>query len=131
MSTTRLSRHALMGLGVMAMFAAPAMAQPVLTLEGSCPGPLRAEVTGAPPDPRLNVWLLFASEPGSVAIPGHVCQGLRLGLGRRNLRVAATGHADENGIVVFEGSAGPLACGGFLQVLAWGNCEVSNVVQIE
>jgi len=130
MNTDRINRLALMGLGVLALFAAPAMAQfePVLTLEGSCPGVLRAEVSGG--RPRVGAFLLFASETGSIAIPGNHCMGTRLGLGRRHLRDVGYEILDNTGFAVFEGLAGSRACGGYLQVLV-GTCETSNVVQIE
>ena len=134
MRTIRINRIAVLGLGVMAMLAAPAMAQsdPVLALEGSCPGVLRAEVAGAPP--RRGLSLLFASETGSTRIPNHAyCGGVVLGLGRRNLRVVEGGTTDEFGFIAFEGIAGGRACGGFLQVLTYplAGCLTSNVVRIE
>jgi len=130
MNTNRINRLALMGLGVMALFAAPAVAQfePVLTLEGSCPGMLRAEVSRGRPD--ATAFLLFASETGSVAIPHNFCFGTRLGLGRRNLRQVAVQGLDRFGATLFEGMAGARACGGYLQVIV-NTCETSNVVQIE
>ena len=130
MRTIRINRLALVGLGVMSMCAAPAMAQfePVLTLEGSCPGMLRAEVSGG--RPNVTAFLLFASETGSIAIPGHNCPGTRLGLGRRHLREVAFDILDNTGFAFFEGMAGSRACGGYLQVFV-RTCETSNVVQIE
>ncbi len=126
-------RVALWGLGA-ALWAAPAMAQyePVLTLEGSCPGMLRAEVSGAPP--RDGVWLLFASETGSFRIPfWQYCEGVELGLGRRNIRAVDARNADEFGFAVFEGIASQRACGGFLQALTFpgAGCLTSNVVEID
>lgn len=125
---------ALWGLGAAALCAAPAMAQyePVLTLEGTCPGMLRAQVSGAPP--RHGLSLLFALETGSVRIPLHeYCGGVILGLGRRGLREVTSGNTDELGFIAFEGYAGPSACGGYLQVLTFpgGGCDTSNVVRIE
>ena len=133
MYTNRINRLALMGLSVMAVFAAPAMAQyePVLTLEGTCPGLLRAEVSGAPP--RRTVLLLFASETGAFRIPAHsYCGGVVLGLGRRNLQQVDAKNTDEFGTVVFDGMAGSFACGGYLQALTSpiAGCDTSNVVRI-
>jgi len=131
MSTTRLNRLALLGLSVMAMFAAPAMAQPVLTIEGGCPGPMRAEIRVA--QPHQGLWLLFSPRANPFRLPKfHFCSGVELGIGYRGLRVVGNTGADENGFAFFEGMAGPLACGGFLQTLGspGGGCETSNVVQI-
>lgn len=107
------------------------LAQPVLSVEGDCPGFLRAEVIGAPPN--HGILLLFAPHRGSYRFPpGHWCYGVTLGLGWRGLRIASAAGADENGFAFFEGKAGVLACGGFLQTLNYpsGGCEISNVVQI-
>ncbi len=119
--------------GVLVGLTAPAMAQdPVLTLEGTCPGVLRAEVTSA--RPRTGLSLLFASETGTVTIPWfwQHCPGVELGLGRRNLREVASGTTDDLGRVTIKGMAGARACGGYLQVLTFplGGCLTSNVVQI-
>ena len=130
MNTNRVNRLALVGLGVMALFAAPAMAQfePVLTLDGSCPGMLRAEVSRG--RPNIGAILLFASETGSFTIRHHSCSGTRLGLGGRNLREVAAKLLDNTGFAFFEGTAGSRACGGYLQIIL-STCETSNVVQIE
>jgi len=131
MRTLRNNRLALVGLGVMAMFAAPAMAQPVLTIEGACPGPMRAEVRGHRPERGL--WLLFSPRANPFRLPKfHFCSGVELGLGYRGLREVGNTVSDENGFAFFEGVAGPLACGGYLQTLnaPSGGCETSNVVQI-
>lgn len=126
---------ALIAAGVMPMLSAPAMAQyePVLTLEGTCPGVLRAEVSGAAP--RRGVFLLFASETGSYQLPPHsqFCAGVVLGLGTRNLHQAAAGTTDKFGFISFERSVSQRACGGYLQALTYpqGGCLASNVVQIE
>ncbi|MCL4197393.1 MAG: hypothetical protein KJZ69_07845 [Phycisphaerales bacterium] len=128
-------RLALWGFVAAALCAAPAMAQyePVLMVEGSCPGKLRAEVTGAPP--RRTVLLLFASETGAFRIPPYSqhCGGVILGLGRRNLQQVDAQNTDEFGMVVFEGMAGPFACGGYLQALTSpiAGCDTTNVVRIE
>ncbi len=131
MRARRSVRFALWGLGAAMLFAAPAMAQPVLTVEGSCPGFMRTEVRGA--RPARSILLLFAPMSGSYTLPlGHWCAGTRLGLNWRGLRIAAAARADESGFAFFEGSAGPRACGGYLQTLNYpdASCETSNVVQI-
>ncbi len=120
-------------LGVIAISTcvAPATAQPVLTIEGSCPGFLRAEVTDARPGRSLS--LLFAPEAGSTRLPlFHWCGGVTLGLDWHGLRIVSGVIVDENGHGVIEGEVGARACGGYLQTLNWpdGGCEISNVVQI-
>lgn len=113
-------RLVLWGLDAALLCTAPAMAQyePVLTLEGTCPEFLRAEVSGAPP--RHGLSLLFASETGTFRVPdSFYCAGVILGLGRRNLRDVAAGTTDEFGFIAFEGSVGERACGGYLQVLTF------------
>lgn len=128
-------RLALWGFVAAALCAAPAMAQyePVLSLDGRCPGVMRAEVNGA--RPRSGLSLLFASETGSVTIPWfwQHCPGVELGLGRRNLREVASGTTDESGNLIIEGRVRSRACGGYLQVLTFplGGCLTTNVVQIE
>jgi len=131
MRTIRINRLALVGLGVLALFAAPAMAQPVLTIEGGCPGPMRAEIRGSRPERALMI--LFSPRAKPFRLPKfHFCSGVELGVGYRGLRVIDSVVSDENGFAFFEGVAGPLACGGYLQTLNYpdGGCETSNVVQI-
>jgi hypothetical protein len=110
-----------------------AAAQPVLTLVGTCPGPMRAEISGTPP--RASVWLLYASETGSFTFPWYVtCGGIELGLGRRNLRSVGSVLTDDSGFGVIEGVAGPRACGGYLQALTYKAtypCETTNVLKLE
>lgn len=107
------------------------LAQPVLTLEGECPGLLRAEVRNARPE--KFILLLYAPHDGTFVLPrGNWCQGVQLGLGWRGLRQVAGVVADQNGVALFEGEVNSLACGGFLQTLNYpsGGCEISNVVRI-
>lgn len=131
MNASRSVRLALWGVAAAALWAAPALAQPVLMLEGSCPGFMRAEVSGA--RPNRSILLLFAPSQGSYTLPlGHWCAGTRLGLNWRGLQIATAARADETGFAFFEGQAGQRACGGWLQTLNYpdGGCETSNVVQI-
>lgn len=110
--------------------AGPAMAQfdPILTLEGSCPGMLRAEVSQRRPGKVAS--LLFASETGGVRVPHNFCFGTQLGLGRRNLHEVDSQRLDRFGRASFAGMAGSRACGGYLQILVT-SCETSNVVRVE
>ncbi len=131
MNASRARQVMLIGVASLAIWNAPATAQPVLTLEGSCPGFVRAEVRGVRPD--RSVLLLFAPMSGSYVLPfGHWCAGTRLGLNWRGLRIATAARADGSGFAFFEGIAGERACGGYLQTLNYpdASCETSNVVQI-
>jgi hypothetical protein len=112
-----------MGLGA----ASSAAAQPVLTLEGSCPGPMRAEVRGGVPN--FTAHLLFARSTGSFYIRYGPCWGTTLGLSSQGLRVVASAIVDSQGQASFEGVASPGACGGYLQVFT-SACQTSNVVRI-
>lgn len=129
MRTSRLFTTAVFMAPLLAL-ASPATAQfePVLTLEGSCPGVLRAEVSNG--RGNATALLLFASETGSIRVPHNFCFGTELGLGRRNLHEVDAERLDRFGRATFEGMAGSRACGGYLQILV-NTCETSNVVQIE
>lgn len=111
--------------------ASDASAQPVLTLEGSCPGPMRAEVRNAPRN--VSAFLLFARSTGSFLIRGGACWGTTLGLSSQGLRQVGEAITDGTGFAAFEGNVGRAACGGYLQILmgAGGGCQTSNVVRIE
>ncbi len=129
MTKRRSVRLALWGLGAAALIAAPAMAQPVLTLEGSCPGPVLAQVSGSSPGGVVRLYL--SPHRGSYAFPPfHPCYGVEIGLDPQRIRHVATTRADQAGIARFNGDAGPAARGGFLQAMS-DFCEVTNVVQIE
>lgn len=131
MSARQPSTLSLIVASICVLSCASANAQPVLTIEGSCPGPMRAEVRGARPE--RSFLLLFSPNEGSTRLPKfHWCGGAMLGLDRRGLMIVSGAIADENGFAVIEGEVGLRACGGFLQTLNWpdGGCETSNVVQI-
>ncbi|MCL4198078.1 MAG: hypothetical protein KJZ69_11365 [Phycisphaerales bacterium] len=123
------TRWSLCAAGALALWSAPALAQPVLTLEGSCPGRMLAQVSGS--SPRGVVRLYFSPHRGSYAFPPfHPCYGVEIGLDPRRIQHVGTTRADQAGIARFNGDAGPAACGGFLQAMS-DFCEVTNVVQIE
>ncbi len=108
-----------------------ASAQPVLSVEGSCPGQIRVQIVGA--QPRKGILLLYSPRSGNFRLPWyHWCAGTELGLHPRGIRIVDDTVADENGRAIFEGTAQAGACGGFLQTLNTpsGNCETSNVEQI-
>ncbi len=110
----------------------PVQAQdPVLTLQGGCPGVMRAEIRGA--RPNSGIALVYSPRRGWFRIPWYYwCEGAVLRLNPRGIRVAESVATDENGFAVFEGQVSVGACGGYLQTLSYpsGGCETSNVVQI-
>jgi hypothetical protein len=104
-------------------------AGPSLTVSGTCPGSMTAEVSGA--TPRGPVVLGFAMRTGSVIIPSGPCRGTQLGLGPQGLQQVATLRADANGDVTFRGNAPGSACGGFVQAIDGATCETTNVEQVQ
>ncbi len=104
------------------------MAQPVLTIEGVCPGELRAEVRGA--SPGAVVQLYFSPQRGYYVFPiFHPCEGIEVGLDVRHVRFVMSTRADESGVALLQAMAGRPACGGYVQSYT-DFCRVSNVAQI-
>jgi len=60
----------------------------------------------------------------------HPCVGTILGVAGRVRRLPQSIVTDGNGDGAVTGQSGPGACGHFLQGLADGVCETTNVVQI-
>lgn len=127
MSARRSVRLALWGLGA-AVLAAPAMAQPVLTVDGSCPGSLQARANGL--FPTATAYLYFSPERGSYTFPPfHMCYGTEVGLNVRRLHYVGRTRVDDHGTAVWSGTGGPSACSGFLQAMD-SVCRITNVAQI-
>ncbi len=99
-----------------------------LSVGGNCPGTVQVVWDGAQPSKQQAI--VFAANTGSYVVPSGPCQGTRLGLGTRNLRVVnivSTG----NGSGQVGGNASSGACGGYLQLVTIANpCEASNVDQL-
>jgi hypothetical protein len=128
---TKQSLRVFLGCVLFCILSALATAQPVLTIEGSCPGLMRAQVDNA--RPRKGIVLLYSPRTGSFRLPWYYwCAGTELGLHPRGIRIVADTVADENGHATFDGFVSSGACGGFLQTLnsPSGNCETSNVIRI-
>ena len=107
-------------------------AAPVLAIDGTCPGggPIRIEWSGATGGGQAA--LIFARNTGSFRIPnGNPCAGTTLGLGPNQIHLAWQGGAGANGSRILNASAGPGACGGYLQLLDIASCRVSNVARVE
>ena len=103
-----------------------------LAVSASCPagGPIQVGWTGATPDGQ--VALIFARNTGSFTIPpGNPCAGTELGLGPNQIRLAWQGPAGPNGSRTLNTTAGPSACGGYLQLLDMATCATSNTARVE
>ncbi len=103
-----------------------------LLVEGSCPGggPLRISWFGA----TSGGWvvLMHALNEGAVTIPRiYPCGGTVLGLGSRRIQTVWHGPSGTNGSGSITDTAGPRACGTYLQLLDLANCETTDVVPIE
>ena len=111
--------------------AGSACAQPVISIEGSCPTRLTFRWDGASPD--LPAALIVAEQTGQVTIPTWHCTGTVLGLGSRGIRVVVpTFRTGPEGRGEVTGRASQALCGLFAQmlVIAGHPCQTSNVVQI-
>ncbi len=105
---------------------------PQLSVGGTCPsgGPIQIEWSDATPEGQ--VALIFARNTGSFTIPNNrPCPGTQLGLGSNQIQLAWQGGAGQNGSRTLNASAGPAACGGYLQLLDLTTCGTSNVARIE
>jgi len=105
---------------------------PLVAVSATCPagGPIRIEWSDATPGGRIA--LIFARESGSFTIPPQLpCPGTQLGLGSTEIQLVFQGLSGPDGSRTFNASAGPNACGGYLQLLDFATCATSNVVRIE
>lgn len=103
---------------------------PVLSVDGACPGQLRVAWEGA--EPNRAAALLFSRVRGAYTIAGGaVCGGTMLGLGTEGLRLHRRFDSGPEGAGEMDGTAVPASCGGYLQIVVIGSpCSTSNVVQI-
>lgn len=97
-----------------------------LELYGSCPGPMKALVTGA--TSRGNVALVRGLGSGNIRIPNNApCAGTQLGLDASATLVGII-RADSGGALLVESNAPPAACGQILlQAVDLETCRTSNV----
>ena len=105
---------------------------PVLAVDASCPtgGPIRVDWEFGTPDGQVAI--LYAKEIGGFRIPRYLrCAGTRIAIGPLGAQVVWMGRSNADGSQVLNASAGPAACGKFLQLIDLGACETSNVVTIE
>ncbi len=105
---------------------------PSLAVAATCPsgGPIRIEWSGASPGEQIA--LIFARNTGSFIIPNNrPCAGTQLGLGANQIQIVYNGHAGINGARTLNTTAGPGACGGYLQLIDLTTCSTSNVARVE
>ncbi len=117
------------GLAVLGVFAGSAFAQPVISIEGSCPTRLTFRWEGAPAN--CPAVLFVALETGRYTIPANRCDGTVLGLGRGTRDVAVFRTRPE-GRGQVTASVSQILCGQFAQMMVADGrpCATSNVVQI-
>lgn len=99
-----------------------------LGVQGSCPGVVLAQVSGASPGGQVAV--VYSSSAGSFTIPsGFPCAGTVLGLSGTGITHAATLLADAAGAASMRANLPGGVCGRlFVQVLDIRTCSTSNVV---
>ncbi len=105
-------------------------AGPMITVAGSCPGPMQLTVSGA--TPRGLVALVAGFRAGSFTLPPGPCQGLVIGI--RPPFAAGTPfftRADGQGRVPFAQQAPARACGAFVQAIDGATCAASNRVVLQ
>jgi hypothetical protein len=95
-----------------------------LTIDGSCPGPVTAQVSNAPPGSEVAV-IASANLNGFVK-GGTLCAGTELAIGEPLQLPPAFVIVDENGNGSRNLVLGTLRCR--VQALALASCETSNVV---
>ncbi len=100
-----------------------------IALAGSCPGRVTMHWEGAMPDSLAG--LLFSRSRGNYTM-NEPCPGTVLGLGTSGLRLVRYFRTGLNGAGELSGTASPLACGGYLQMVVADGlpCTTSNVAQI-
>lgn len=105
---------------------------PQLRVVPTCPGGGPITVSWEHAHPGGQVALVFARTTGQFTIPnGFLCEGVRLGLGANQIQVAWQGGAGVEGDRSIHASAGPSACGGYMQIVDLTFCTTSNVVRLE
>lgn len=97
-----------------------------LSIQGDCPGLLRFEISGGPPNSTARMF--WSTSPGVTVAQGGPCVGLEFDL--EDPRLLATGQLDETGSLVLFRNAGINQCGRYLQVAEEQFCAKSQVVQI-
>lgn len=117
---------------VTSMAARLSVVDPTLWVSTSCPDGGQLSITWEDATPNGAAALVFAARAGTFRIPtGFECAGTRLGLGTERLQIVWRGDSEADGSRTLHGSAGPGACGGYIQLVDLPLCATSNVVQME
>jgi len=98
-------------------------AGPVLSVSGTCPGPVTITATGVTPGASVAIW--GSMQPGSTTLASGDCAGTILDLKKAHLFTNAT--ADNNGNVSLRVRLNPNRCGILLQAIDLSTCATSNV----
>ena len=96
---------------------------PILSANGTCPGPVTLNVSGATPGAPVEIY--GSKSVGSTTITVDTCAGTMLGL--KKARLLATGTADSSGKVSVRMRLTDNRCGLLFQALDLGSCATSNV----
>ncbi|MFT4621728.1 MAG: hypothetical protein ACI8PZ_000380 [Myxococcota bacterium] len=114
---------------VLAALALPAaaLAAPVLSISGDCPGAINIDVTGL--TPGGNMTLLFSGGEGADALPAGACRGAVTGLSPVRWGMTAP-DGDGDGTMSFSPTVPDSACGKHVQILDAASCELSSVETI-
>lgn len=105
---------------------------PQLQVAPTCPSGGPITVSWEHASPSGQAALLFARATGRFVIPNrYPCAGVRLGLSANQIQIAWQGGTGNEGTRSIHASAGPSACGGFMQLLDLSTCTPSNVTRVE
>lgn len=108
-------------------FAQLALATPVLTVTGDCPGPATIDMT------EISAFgtaaLLVGSGPGSEVVPAGPCAGIPTGLADVGLARLKT-DTEGDGMLRLRPTLSAPSCGRSIQVLDIDSCELSEVVPL-
>ncbi len=96
-----------------------------------CPGGGRAAVSWGCGTPGGRVALLFARFTGTAMVPRGSCAGTTLGLGETWLQFVRAGRSDKAGSGKMIATHGPLACGGYVQLIDLSTCATSFVAPVD
>jgi hypothetical protein len=115
-------------LALLLLLPASALAAPVLTTTGACPGPVTITVTGGTPNGR--VAFLTSQGTGSFAVPAGPCAGDLTGLNGSSTVFRGLRNLDATGSVTFTPTLGGPACSLVMQAIDVPSCQQSLVVPV-
>jgi hypothetical protein len=110
------------------LLSATALATPISTLAGSCPGPVSVSSTGLTPSGQVAV--LVADGPGVGTVAGGPCAGAATGLSGGSTVLQALSEADADGLFSASPSLGAPACGKSMQLLDVASCTLSAPLEL-